>query len=322
VKQAREQVTAFFFFFLIDPSKIQSAEGFGKVKLLDDAVEAVLVSDESKRRYLALAIGLNKLYKAILPDVRANEFSPKRALFVVIAEKILSLTPKPDISEVIGDIESLLDESIEAEGYAIDSEDDLRIVDISKIDFDKLKGIFKRNRKNTVAESLMNAIESRLSQMINFNRTRIDYMEKFQKIINEYNSGACDKDAFFENLMKFIKDLNDEDKRGMKEGLSDEELAIFDLLTKPEMKLDNKELQKVKGVARDLLKRLKEEKLVLDWRKRVQSKALVKLSIEDALDQLPRAYTKELYQQKCEIIYHHIFESYYGSGQSIYAQAA
>lgn len=281
----------------------------------------MLASDESKRRYLAIAIGLNKLYKAILPDVRANEFSNQRALFVVIAEKILSLTPKPDISEVIGAIESLLDESIEAEGYTVDSEDDLRIVDISKIDFDKLKSIFKRNRKNTVTDSLVNAIESRLSQMVNLNRTRIDYMEKFQKMINEYNSGACDKDAFFENLMKFIKELNDEDKRGMKEGLSDEELAIFDLLTKPEMKLDHKELQMVKGVARDLLKRLKEEKLVLDWRKRMQSRALVKLSIEDALDQLPRAYTKELYLQKCESVYHHIFEAYYGSGQSIYAQA-
>jgi type I restriction enzyme R subunit len=195
-------------------------------------------------------------------------------------------------------------------------------VDISKIDFDKLKDIFRRNRKNTVTESLVSAIESRLSQMVNLNRTRIDYLEKFQKMIEEYNSGACDKDAFFENLMKFIKDLNDEDKRGMKEGLSDEELAIFDLLTKPKIKLDQKELQKVKEVARDLLKRLKEEKLVLDWRKRMQSRALVKLSIEDALDQLPRAYTKELYQQKCEVVYNHIFESYYGSGQSIYALAA
>ena len=198
----------------------------------------------------------------------------------------------------------------------------MRIVDISKIDFDKLKDIFRRNRKNTVTESLVSAIESRLSQMVNLNRTRIDYLEKFQKMIDEYNSGACDKDAFFENLMKFIKDLNDEDKRGMKEGLSDEELAIFDLLTKPEIKLDQKELHKVKEVARDLLKRLKEEKLVLDWRKRMQSRALVKLSIEDALDQLPRAYTKELYQQKCEVVYNHIFESYYGSGQSIYALAA
>ena len=322
LKQAIAEATAFCVERGIDPSKIQSAEGFEKVKLVDDAVEAVLATDESKRRYLALAIGINKLYKAVLPDLRANEFSPRRALFVVIAEKILSLAPKPDISDVIGAIEGLLDESIEAEGYTVDSEDDLRIVDLSKVDFDRLKGIFNRGRKNTVTESLLNAIESRLRQMVELNRTRIDYMEKFQKMIDEYNRGADDKDAFFENLMKFIKELNDEEKRGMKEGLSDEELAIFDLLTRPEIKLNPKELDKVKDVSRDLLKRLKGERLVLDWRKRMQSRALVKLCIVETLDQLPRAYTKELYQQKCEVVYHHVFESYYGAGQSIYAQAA
>lgn len=76
LEQAIEQATAFCLERGIDPSQIQSAEGFEKVRLLDDAVEAVLASEESKRRYLALVIGLNKLYKAILPDVRANEFSP------------------------------------------------------------------------------------------------------------------------------------------------------------------------------------------------------------------------------------------------------
>jgi type I restriction enzyme R subunit len=54
----------------------------------------------------------------------------------------------------------------------------------------------------------------------------------------------------------------------------------------------------------------------------MQSRALVKLCIVETLDQLPRAYTKELYQQKCEVVYHHVFEAYYGAGQSIYAQAA
>ena len=61
----------------------------------------------------------------------------------------------------------------------------MRIVDISKIDFDKLKDIFRRNRKNTVTESLVSAIESWVSQMVNLNRTRIDYLEKFQKMIDE-----------------------------------------------------------------------------------------------------------------------------------------
>jgi type I restriction enzyme, R subunit len=86
--------------------------------------------------------------------------------------------------------------------------------------------------------------------------------------------------------------------------------------------LNNKEVRAVKTVARDLLKTLKEEKIVLDWRKKQQSRAMVKLCIEEVLDRLPRAYSKELYQKKCDEVYQHIYESYYGQDQSIYAQAA
>lgn len=62
--------------------------------------------------------------------------------------------------------------------------------------------------------------------------------------------------------------MSDEEKRHVALGLTEEELAIFDLLTKPEPKLTRKEEQQVKKVARDLLDVLKREKLVLDWRKR------------------------------------------------------
>jgi type I restriction enzyme R subunit len=74
-------------------------------------------------------------------------------------------------------------------------------------------------------------------------------------------------------------------------------------------------------ITNDLLKRLKKEKIVLDWRKKMQSRAMVRLSIEDMLDKLPRAYTPELYQQKCDIVYQHVFESYFGPSQSVYAMA-
>jgi type I restriction-modification system DNA methylase subunit len=66
---------------------------------------------------------------------------------------------------------------------------------------------------------------------------------------------------------------------------------------------------------------LKNEKLVLDWRKRQQSRASVRLAIETVLDRLPRTYTKELYQQKCDTIYQHIYDSYFGQDSSIYAHA-
>lgn len=322
LKKAVAAATAYCTDCGVDTKRIQSAEGFERVRLLDDAVEALLVNNESKRRYLALAINVNKLYKAILPDAKANEFSSIRALLVVIAEKILTLTPRPDISNIMGAIGRLLDESIEAEGYTIDRGDDLGIVDLRKIDFGKLTKIFGKNRKNTINESLVAAIKTRLDQQVDLNRTRINYVEMFQKMIDEYNIDVWDVDTFFENLKKFVKELNEEDQRTIKERLSEEELAIFDLLTKPEIKLDKKELADVKKVAKDLLKTLKDEKIVLDWRKKMQSRAMVRLSIEDMLDKLPRAYTKDLYQQKCDIVYKHVFESYYGPAQSIYAQAA
>ena len=99
-------------------------------------------------------------------------------------------------------------------------------------------------------------------------------------------------------------------------------MALFDLLIKPEMTLTKKDEKAVKKVAKDLLETLKKEKLVLDWRKRQQTRAAVRLCIEQILDQLPPVYTPELYQQKCDITYQHVFDSYFGLGQSIYVAAA
>ena len=149
--------------------------------------------------------------------------------------------------------------------------------------------------------------------------SRVNYLEKFQKLIDEYNSGSHNVETFFSNLVEFAQNLNEEEKRGIAENLTEEELSIFDLLTKPEMTLSNKEQQEVKKVAHDLLETLKREKLVLDWRKRQQSRAAVRLSIEEILDRLPRSYIPELYQHKCDVVYQHIYDSYFGQGLSVYA---
>ena len=85
-----------------------------------------------------------------------------------------------------------------------------------------------------------------------------------------------------------------------------EELAVFDLLTKPGMKLTQKQEKEVKKIASELLTKLKEEKLVLDWRKRQKTQAGVRLCIETLLDDLPEVYTDEQYELKCEVLYQHV----------------
>ncbi len=306
----------------IDLGKIQAAQGFERVKLLEDAVDAILVNDESKKRYLALADNVDRIFRAVLPDPMANQFAPARALFAVMAQRIRSLMPAVNISGVMKAVEDLLDRSIAAHGYVIrepsEKFGDEGLVDLSKIDFEALKAKFLGGHKRMEIEKLKTAIQTKLAQMIARNKSRIDYLEKFQRLIEEYNAGSLNVELFFKSLTDFVKELNEEEKRGIAEQLNEEELAIFDLLTKPEMRLTKKEAGEVKKVVRDLLETLKTGKLVLDWRKRQQARAAVRLCIEETLDQLPRAYTPEIYETKCDVVYQHVYDSYYGRGRGVY----
>jgi type I restriction enzyme R subunit len=155
--------------------------------------------------------------------------------------------------------------------------------------------------------------------MARLNKMRSKFLEKFQQLVDEYNAGAINVEVFFNRLKDFAGDLNEEDKRGLSENLTEEELAIFDLLYKSD--LAKKEKDKVKLVSKTLLEKLKREKLVLEWRKRQQTRADVLLTIEMTLEELPDSYTKPVYQEKCNLVYQHVYDSYYGSGKSIYQMA-
>jgi type I restriction enzyme, R subunit len=122
-------------------------------------------------------------------------------------------------------------------------------------------------------------------------------------------------------LLALSRILTDEQTRHVREHLSEEELTIFDILTRPGPELTTEEREEVKKVSRQLLGQLK-ALLVLGWRQRVSTRARVQLEIEDTLDEgLPRAYSKELYQAKCTALFEHVYESYMGDGRSVYSQA-
>jgi type I restriction enzyme R subunit len=105
----------------------------------------------------------------------------------------------------------------------------------------------------------------------------------------------------------------------VRENMSEEELVIFDILTRPAPELSTAERAEVKKVARELLARLK-GLLVLNWRQKSAARSQLKLTIEDTLDNgLPRAYTPELYNQKCSAVFEHVFESYSERNAGIYA---
>jgi type I restriction enzyme R subunit len=302
---------------------IMKAEPFEKIKLIDDAVNEILETDETKKKFIMLASDARTIFKAVLPDPSVSEHAQQVALFGVLVEKIRSLTPDVDIDEVMQEIGKVLDSSIAAEGYVIREHGRYgeHVVDLSQIDFEALKKKFKNSRKHFEVEQLKRQIDLKLRAMVELNRSRMDYLEHFQKMIDEYNAGSANIEEFFNQLVDFAKKLNEEEKRGVAEGLNEEELALFDILTKPAINITKKEESEVKRVAKELLVTLKKEKFVLDWRKKQQSRAGVKICIEQYLDNLPPNYTREIYSDKCDRVYQHVYDSYFGEGKGVYGVA-
>ena len=330
LQKAIVKASAFCRKYGIELKTVIKAEPFKRIKLIDDAVDALMLNDHTKQQFLSMADTVITLYRAILPDTQAGKFEPSCSLIRALARKIRSHMEPPDISSVMMSIEQLLDKSVGTEGYIIKIKgkgpknsygEDVR-QDLSKIDFEKLRKRFEKSRKHTEAEKLKAILQAKVGEMVQLNRSRFDYSERLQQMIDDYNTGSINIDELYNHLIDFAQSLDEEDKRSIKEGLTEEELAVFDLLTKPEMKLKRKEEQQVKKVARDLLNTLKAEKLVLDWRKRQQSRAAVRVAIEEVLDKLPDCYTEDIFNRKVGFIYEHIYEAYYGAGKSLYTAAS
>ena len=148
--------------------------------------------------------------------------------------------------------------------------------------------------------------------MLKVNSSRVDMAEKLQKLIDEYNAGSKNVEQFFAELKDFARSLTEEEQRAVAEGLTEEELALFDILTKPEPALTKAEEAEVKKVCKELLATLKREKLVLDWREKQQAKAGVMQTLRMEIRRLPAAYTRDIRVEKMARAYAHVYDHYFG----------
>ena len=183
-----------------------------------------------------------------------------------------------------------------------------KAIDLSKLNIEKLRTQYKEaQHKNIEINDLRAFITDKLAAMMQNNTTRSSFAQKLQEIIDRYNSGGALTDDYFNDLVNFVNNLKEEEERHIKEGLSEEELEMFDLLKKE--KLTKDESQKVKNASKALLKRLKQEKptvLVNDWHKDTVTRLQVQNAIKTILDeQLPKSYDS-IYGTKCDIVFEHL----------------
>ncbi len=300
----------------IDLQKIlDTGTTFNKVHLFETFANKLLEKDNYWKEFKVYENAISSLYEACKPEILEGHFRPIIAVFQYLRGVIDSIIGQADIDSVKQRIGDLLDQSIitaNNDMFAEESKPEFQIVkkgkilDLSKIDFVKLKDEFKdKEFKNIEITNLREFIEKKLDEMLRENSTRTNFAEKLQEIINRYNSGGMTTENYFDELVKFTEDMKEEDERYTREGLSKDELELFDILKKD--KMTKVEEIKVKNAARNLLKRLIEEQpkvLVQDWFKDSQSQARVKAAIEEVLDRdLPETYEKTLFKEKSQKLY-------------------
>lgn len=295
------------------------AGGMAMLGAFNDAINALIAPEALRRDFLGHEQLVATLYRAVKPDPSAIEFAQRAAGLALLAAAIRArLSPDaPDVSTILARIGELLDASIT--GLTI-REAGTPALDLSRLNFEALAQRFSQSKhKNTDLEALKAAIRARLDKLVRLNRTRADFAEKFEALIESYNAGSRSIEQLFEELLKLSGSLDDEQQRHVRENLSEEELVIFDILTRPAPELSAEERAEVKKVARDLLARLK-QLLVLNWRQKAAARSSLKLAIEDTLDSgLPRAYTPEVYAQKVSAVFEHVYESYPERDAGVYA---
>jgi type I restriction enzyme, R subunit len=290
-----------------------------KLLLIEKYANTLLENSQTKKDFLNLSADLYAAYQAVLPDPGAEDYYQEVTAARVIASRVRDIGLQSfDTSPVKRDLEKLLDKSIQAGEYVIPQYK--RLKDLSILDADALHDFFyKLENKNLQVEALKDEIEKKITEMMKRNNMRGKFMERFTKLLEMYNSGAHDIDQLFDDLVGLAKELSEEEQRAVKENLNEEELAIFDLLLKEKLNPDERE--KVKKTAKELLAKLKQEKLVIDWREKEIARAGVKTTISKVLyDSLPEpTYSEKDCEHKGVQIYNFVYEHYHDAQNFVYA---
>jgi type I restriction enzyme R subunit len=297
----------------IDPFAMLACDKMERLKRIAEAVNVLVAPDDRRRAFLALSGSAAQAYKAVLPDEAAAPYLQRVAALQVLSEAVRGCMGTPDLSAIYARIEALLDERIE--GVAITTpiivgDEPSRRVDLSTIDFEKLAALFTKEPR-TAAEKARKSAEERVKAMMMENPTRRDLADKLAEMVAAYNANSIDAERFFEQLKALVAELDEEDRRAAREGLTESELAIFDILTRPEPKLTKSEEVAVKAVARELHEKVLALVAIPEWQNAPRPRAEVQSAIRFTLNALPESpYPQTVWESKVSGVWEHVLARY------------
>lgn len=296
-----------------DLEDLIQAKDFVKLGLLQTAANAVSDSRESRKQFMTYANELNRIMKYLdRNDISVAERERKDAI-IAIYDELKKKKKHVDTVDLMVQINGILGEYILIEQTSKNN-DFAKRFDISKIDFDLLRREFaKAQKKNLLIMDLDELIQIRLDSMLKENPKRVDYYERYQQIIEDYNKeqDRANIEKTFMDLMNLANSMNQEEQRYVREGFSsDEELSLYDMLFNEN--LSKEDIKKIKKVAVDLLEKIKSKIAELDhWTDKQETKAEVDTLIGKILwEELPESYPDNAiftYRQK---IYEYVYMRY------------
>ena len=290
-----------------------SADDFAKLALVQAGANAMCVTNEVKKRFEIQARELFRMFKYLEKGEVGEETVHYKNAISAVYDQLQEKRVHADNSALMAQINKIVSDAVSVKKNNALEEN--KKFDISKIDFDRLRREFERvQNKNLLLKDLQELVESRLASMLRNNPLRIDYYQRYQEIVEEYNQdNKKDEIAIvFENLMKLVSELDEEQKRYVIEGFdSDEELSIYDLLVSGQT-LSKEDIKKVKKLAQEMLSKIKSRIRELDhWRDKEETQSIISIMIRDLLwANLPESYSDNEIVVYKQALYEYIYNTY------------
>ena len=301
---------------------IASSNTLDKLDALRSAYDTIVAKDDDKERFKVVLNTLHNLYEASKPEIFEKDWmNDKFAPLLYLHGLFYRTIDDEKLARARARMNQVLDGSVTASKDFVDYVREkpaqymiqgTKVIDLSKVDLEALrKEIRTAEYKAIEIDDLKEYIDQALAQMINRNCTRTKFSERFKHIIDSYNAGGTENEDYYEQLVKLLEDLRQEDNRAHTEGLTEEELEIYDLLIAGK-KLTQAEEKKVKLSAKNLYKKLMDNRsslLVVDWYKDDQPLAKLKYEVELSLNQdLPESYDKAAFDSKVSLLMNHFVD--------------
>lgn len=319
IKHVHEAIAAATSFLKEHDFELQNlieADNFFKLFLLKEAANAMCETAEIRKTYCTYATTLLRLWKYLDREDITAEMKQHKDAIEAIYKELQKKRKHADITDLSVAINEIVNEHLQISTTEVAEPDMNRQFDISGINFDLLRREFAKSKeKNLIMKDIQELLQERIAQMLAQNPARINFYEKYQEIIREYNQeqNRVNIEQTFEELMQLSQQLTEEEKRYVREGFeNDEQLSMYDLLMKENLSKDD--IKKIKKVAIDLLAKIKELLETMDHPfDKQETKATIIIAIRDTLwRELPESYSDESINYYKDVVYNYVSQQYGG----------